>query len=312
MSGTYGVQGEAVEALLGRIADEFTDRCLRGECPEVEEYAGRHPQIADVLRQVLPALQVVATPGLSRPGRNHPEDSDAASDSDQGSADGSVAQALREYRAALETGRHPPLPEILARHPGISGELAACLGALDLVDRVGPGLYESSPAPLTGPDIRPGIPLGDYRILRPLGQGGMGVVYEAEQLSLSRRVALKVLPLAATLDPRQLRRFKNEAQAAAGLDHPHIVPIHAVGCERGVHFYAMQLIEGQTLADAIHELRRHKGLEAPAGSGTALDPPTARHTQESGVRSQESGVRSQESGIRSQPRSGQLLLTPVP
>src|SRR5207247_7150351 len=97
--------------------------------------------------------------------------------------------------------------------------------------------------------------LGDYRILREVGRGGMGVVYEAEQISLGRRVALKVLPFAGTLDPRQLQRFKNEAHAAAQLNHTHVVPVYFVGCERGVRFYAMQFIDGHTLADLIRELR---------------------------------------------------------
>src|SRR5215470_1311382 len=83
--------------------------------------------------------------------------------------------------------------------------------------------------------------LGDFRLLREVGRGGMGIVYEAEQVSLKRRVALKVLPFAATMDSRQLQRFRNEAQAAAGLHHTNIVPVHAVGVERGVHYYAMQL-----------------------------------------------------------------------
>ena len=86
----------------------------------------------------------------------------------------------------------------------------------------------------------------------------MGVVYEAEQISLGRRVALKVLPFAAALDPRQLQRFKNEAQAAACLHHTNIVPVYGVGCERGVHYYAMQFIEGQTLAAIIEDLRGGK------------------------------------------------------
>jgi serine/threonine protein kinase len=97
--------------------------------------------------------------------------------------------------------------------------------------------------------------LGDYRIVRELGRGGMGIVYEAEQLSLSRRVALKILPTAAVLDPRTLQRFKNEAQAAAALDHPHIVDVYGIGCERCVHYYAMRLIDGCSLAEVIVELR---------------------------------------------------------
>src|SRR5204863_501758 len=81
-----------------------------------------------------------------------------------------------------------------------------------------------------------------------VGRGGMGIVYEAEQVSLGRRVALKVLPMAAAMDSKQLQRFQLEAQAAACLHHSHIVPVHAVGCERGVPFYAMQFIEARGLA----------------------------------------------------------------
>jgi tetratricopeptide (TPR) repeat protein len=83
----------------------------------------------------------------------------------------------------------------------------------------------------------------------------MGVVYEAEQVSLGRRVALKVLPLAATMDPRQLQRFHNEARAAASLHHEHIVPVYAVGQERGVHYYAMQFIDGVTLGEFLRRVQ---------------------------------------------------------
>jgi serine/threonine protein kinase len=97
--------------------------------------------------------------------------------------------------------------------------------------------------------------LGDFHLLRKIGQGGMGVVYEAEQISLGRRVALKVLPFAATMDARRLKRFQNEARAAAGLHHTNIVPVHFVGCERGVHYYAMQFIDGHDLASVIRACR---------------------------------------------------------
>jgi serine/threonine protein kinase len=99
----------------------------------------------------------------------------------------------------------------------------------------------------------------------------MGVVYEAVQLSLSRRVALKVLPFAATFDARQLQRFKNEAQAAALLHHTNIVPIYAVGCERGVHFYAMQLIEGHSLSLLIRQLREQAGLAPSELTAKSVD-----------------------------------------
>jgi tetratricopeptide (TPR) repeat protein len=114
----------------------------------------------------------------------------------------------------------------------------------------------------------------------------MGVVYEAVQRSLSRKVALKVLPFAAALDARQLQRFKNEAQAAASLHHAHIVPVFGVGCERGVHYYAMQLINGQTLADVIAALRN------PPEAGAAAAPATT--TAQALLSTERGGGRSQE------------------
>ena len=122
--------------------------------------------------------------------------------------------------------------------------------------------------------------LGDFRLIRELGRGGMGVVYEAEQLSLGRHVALKVLPFAAMLDRQQLARFKNEARAAATLDHPHIVAIYSVGCERSVHYYAMQLIEGRSVADIIAAMKpgRPPSVEESAPTAALIKPPTADDT----------------------------------
>ena len=116
--------------------------------------------------------------------------------------------------------------------------------------------------------------LGDFQIIREIGRGGMGVVYEATQVSLGRQVALKVLPFAPVLSDKPLQRFKNEAQAAAHLNHPNIVPVYAVGCERGVHYYAMRYIEGRTLATVITELLRM--------DGAVLDPPQTNPTDELG------------------------------
>jgi serine/threonine protein kinase/tetratricopeptide (TPR) repeat protein len=108
--------------------------------------------------------------------------------------------------------------------------------------------------------------LGDFRLVREIGRGGMGIVYEAIQLSLQRRVAVKVLPLAGVIDQRAMARFQNEARAAATLFHPHIVPVLFVGVERGVHFYAMNLIAGQSLAEiipAVHPQPTKKASEPP-------------------------------------------------
>lgn len=182
-----------------------------------------------------------------------------------------VLQIVKEYQTELEAGRFPDRREYLERYPELASVISECLDGLELVHRVAPSSVDfgkSSPAErrarrdllLPGTDVTPAA-LGDFQIVRELDRGGMGIVYEAVQLSLGRRVALKVLPFAATLDERQLQRFKNEAQAAAQLHHRSIVPIYAFGCERGVHFYAMQLIDGQSLAAVIRDLRQQAGIQ---------------------------------------------------
>lgn len=144
------------------------------------------------------------------------------------------------------------------------------LASADLGEERVPGQFQRP----SGSDRSEARVLGDFRILREIGQGGMGVVYEAEQISLRRRVALKTFPFAAILDDRGLRRFKNEAVAAASLKHPNIVTIFSVGCDRGVHYYAMDYIEGQTLARVIEELkglpRSGEGPGVPIEAGGAV------------------------------------------
>jgi eukaryotic-like serine/threonine-protein kinase len=170
--------------------------------------------------------------------------------------------AVREYQAALEAGQRPSRQQFLARYPDLAEPLADCLGGLELVHRATPHLHE--PPPTTDLEPLPSMPVGDFRIVREIGRGGMGVVYEAVQLSLGRRVALKVLPFAATLDESRLQRFKNEAHAAAQLHHNNIVPVYATGCDRGLHYYAMQMIDGQPLSLLLKELRALAELEASA------------------------------------------------
>jgi tetratricopeptide (TPR) repeat protein len=185
-----------------------------------------------------------------------------------------VIAALEEYLAAMQEGRAPARTDFLARHTEIAAALGECLEGLEWI-RGGPAGARSAAAPAvdpTGAGVQPGITLGDYQILREVGRGGMGVVFEAVQLSLGRRVALKVLPFAAALDGKQLQRFKNEAQAAAHLHHTNIVPVFGIGCELGVHYYAMQFIEGQTLAAVIGELRHLAGREPVPGGGQTAAP----------------------------------------
>ena len=190
-----------------------------------------------------------------------------------------LLDAVREYLAALEAGGRPSRQEFLARYADIAEELSACLEGLAFVHSAAAQMQGEAAASASaaggGPedDLASARALGDFRLVREIGRGGMGVVYEAVQLSLGRRVAVKVLPFAATLDSRHLERFRNEAQTAAQLHHTNIVPVYAVGCERSVHYYAMQLIQGQSLAAVIRELRKAAGRPADHPSGTGRDAP---------------------------------------
>src|SRR5262249_40456532 len=118
--------------------------------------------------------------------------------------------------------------------------------------------------------------LGDFRIIREVGQGGMGVVYEAEQVSLGRHVALKVLPRSLLLDARARRRFEREARSAARLHHTNIVPVFGVGEQDGLPYYVMQFIQGLGLDEVLEELRKLQPGNARTGPHTAGEPRVAR------------------------------------
>jgi serine/threonine protein kinase/Flp pilus assembly protein TadD len=179
-----------------------------------------------------------------------------------------VISILEEFLTKLEAGDRLSPEELTARCPALAQPLKACLASLEFLHGASLSLRDpATPEPPSATQCQIDLGrLGDFELVREIGRGGMGVVYEAEQISLGRRVALKVLPFAAALDARQLQRFKNEAQAAASLHHTNIVPVFGVGCERGVHYYAMQYIEGQTLAEVIKNLRCGKDRGLPGFS----------------------------------------------
>ncbi|WP_422928478.1 protein kinase domain-containing protein [Singulisphaera sp. PoT] len=165
-----------------------------------------------------------------------------------------------EFLASVRAGESPDPEEWYARHPRIADKLRLCLEVLDIAEHL-----DGTPGGADDPQQVTPTRLGDFLILRQLGRGGMGVVYEAEQISLNRRVALKALPIVSALDPKNLKRFKTEAEAAARLKHQNIVPIHTVGSERGIHFFTMQLVEGPTLAQWIKERREERDEAKKSG-----------------------------------------------
>jgi serine/threonine protein kinase/Tfp pilus assembly protein PilF len=187
-----------------------------------------------------------------------------------------VISILEEFQTKLEAGARLNPDDLTARCPALAEPLKGCLASLEFLHDASLRLRDPAPPePSSATDCQTDLGrLGDFQLVREIGRGGMGVVYEAEQISLGRRVALKVLPFAAALDARQLQRFKNEAQAAACLHHTNIVPVFGVGCERGVHYYAMQYIEGQTLAAIINNLCR----ENDCGLTGSSSEPGNRHT----------------------------------
>jgi serine/threonine protein kinase len=187
-----------------------------------------------------------------------------------------MARIADEYLDQLALGGVPDLADYARRYPQVASVLPHVLPALKIIHELAPDI----PAPALQPaDLEV---LDDYRILGEVGRGGMGVVYEAEQISLGRRVALKVLAPICGTGTKQLARFQIEAQVAAALHHPHIVPIFAVGCVGGVHYYAMQLIEGHSLAELLAgsnsqaggdpDIDRLAGGESAARSPTRLRP----------------------------------------
>ena len=184
-----------------------------------------------------------------------------------------LTEILDDYLRGLERGLPPATGELLTANPDLADALQPYLSGLrELHDAAAAFGKDSGLTAEHREESFAEKRLGDFVLLHEIGRGGMGVVYEARQISLSRRVALKVLPFAAVLDARQIARFKNEAQAAAQLQHPNIVPVYAVGAERGVHFYAMQFIDGQPLDRAIAQLRCQAGASSVALDETVAYP----------------------------------------
>jgi serine/threonine protein kinase len=185
-----------------------------------------------------------------------------------------------EFLERKRRGEHPTIEQYEAQHPQLAQEIRDLFPALLLMDNLGDGSLGATPS-AAGRSATRDFPrsnepaperLGDYTILREIGRGGMGVVYEAEQGSLGRRVALKVLPAHALANPTQLRRFEREARAAGRLHHTNIVPVFGVGVEGSSHYYVMQYIQGQPLNEVLSELRRLRRGASNNSPDRVLEP----------------------------------------
>ena len=169
-----------------------------------------------------------------------------------------VDELADSFMKRFRQGERPPLSEYTDRYPELADEIREVFPALVMMNQVEADLQE-----LNGhPDQQAGDfqvdsqQLGDYRLIREVGRGGMGVVYEAEQISLSRQVALKILPKQVLLDSKYKERFVREAKAAARLHHTNIVPVFGIGEQDGIQYIVMQFIHGLGLDEVLVELKR--------------------------------------------------------
>lgn len=183
-----------------------------------------------------------------------------------------LGRVLDDLLGEAEAASTPDIDAACQKHPDLASAIRHYILSIQLLHQAAEK-GELTDSPLLPLDLGAAASrlheLGDYRLLREIGRGGMGVVYEAKQISLARRVAVKVLPFAAVLDARQIKRFQIEAQAAASLNHPNIVPVYAVGNDRGTYFYSMQFIDGQSLDHAIDQLRSGRSASIDARGGTS-------------------------------------------
>ena len=170
----------------------------------------------------------------------------------------SLDAAIAAYMLAVEGGEVPNRQELLDRHPEHADALRAFFADLDRMDRVASplrladGLDATSEVESKGQGAPATIRyFGDYELLEEIARGGMGIVYKARQVSLNRLVALKMILAGSFASSRDVQRFRTEAEAAANLDHPHIVPIYEVGEHEGQQYYSMKFVEGTSLAGHV-------------------------------------------------------------
>ena len=237
-----------------------------------------------------------------------------------------VEVLAEEYISRRRNGEHPTVNEYAERFPEWEAEIRDVFPTLLMIENLKPTAEDLDPPH----EALPVDQLGDYRILREIGRGGMGVVYEALQESLDRRVALKVLYGRSLNKPHRLRRFEREAQTAAKLHHTNIVPVFGVGEQDGMYYYVMQLISGQGLDRILAALRqdptpipstqsfatsRNESTQSNSGDSHSLSPLRLAHTLVSGqsealsatLRASESHIQSNEIAVAAESQDADAM-----
>jgi WD40 repeat protein/serine/threonine protein kinase len=231
------------------------------------------------------------------------------------SQSGLVLELAEEFLERYRQGERPALQEYIDRHPALAAAIREVFPAMAMMENIAVADESREERAAATPD-KPTVPLqfGDYRIIRQIGRGGMGVVYEAEQLSLGRHVALKVLPELVHVNPATRRRFEREARAAAKLHHTNIVPVFGVGEQDGQPYYVMQFIQGLGLDAVLDELRRLR--QAGDLTGPVAPPPSRGVSAAVVARSLLTGqfqpAESLDDAVDAVPRASQALTVDLP
>jgi len=172
-----------------------------------------------------------------------------------------VEELAETFFERRRTGEPLTVEQFVGEHSAWAEQLTALLPMLMQLEEVA---QDTAPPPAPA-GVAAGRHLGQYRLVREIGRGGMGIVFEAEDEQLERRVAIKLLPPQAGLDGQMLERFEREASAAARLSHPGIVPVYGVGEADGLHYFAMEFVDGETL-DAVLDRVREVGIGSEGNS----------------------------------------------
>ncbi len=204
-----------------------------------------------------------------------------------------VDQLAEEFAERIRSGESPQIEDYCRTHSEHAEMIRAVFPSIQIVERASQreeqhrrsGESESRPPSIVSMPQT----LGDFQLIREIGRGGMGVVYEALQKSLKRHVALKVISALIAGSEKQLRRFRREAESVASLHHSNIVPVFGIGEDHGLQYYAMQLIDGVTLAEIVSHLRRPPDSSFSAKKDTDTVANSGNHTPGGSSRSHRFG-----------------------